>query len=1229
MGRLRVRDANNIRWIDICQSEFYVRNASNTAWYRLLPARGLSVRHGSNEYWIPIGCTTDDPTMNCPDEYGGTPDGNGENGSGPGNPSGGGGGGNGGGDNGGGDNGGGGGNGGNGGGVNTGGGTDFDPNSPYSPGYGLVTDADNNSGSDDGNGDSSLIDAGNGDLVLLNPDGDAETFDPGKDDLGGNGGDNSGGGGNGSDGGKGTFADPYVCPVSISGRGYQVTEFYVDLGQVSGTVKVHYNIIGRASIDVYHGGKLKASTKGKKTGRGVLKWEYSVAQAKGSSKVFIRVRADKGSSWNVLVQCPAIEEQDDYGTPSQPATCRGTFSPNHGGGAGVHENTHTMGKSGKVVIEYQMWYQPDKMDILYRGQIIASTNTFVSGTGRLVFNLSAVGSDTDITVRVTSLDGTTSWTYIMTCPDETGSSLYPKPCGNDSATTSGGAGITDTYFDLTGEKAGTMAVRYQMWNIPDTCEVYQNGTLIATTNSPVAGENRLRFEFNPANGTELRVRIIGPDNKTSWSFLIECPDDATPPVINAGNVSVREGAAGQTSQMCFPVTLSKASTSPVTVDYATAGGTATGTVANARILARDSYNNPFIAVVDGVGVGKVVMDGGFPKFYNNRWVEPLPQPSSDSVFNSWSRMANGEYYVNNAATPSGSQAKSWTYNSENASISATINSSAYIGFISPDPWANYAYECTLSSNDDDDDTIGVIAAFVREGSSNQAIMAVRQQGGNSYAGGNNNFALFYSVNGAPTTLIEQRNFGTTSSRWSGKYTRVRVEREGDIIRVYCSNWNSTTIDPSSVLTVDLNSNADFARFKGQSRFGFTAFSQLGARFSEIQFEGIGMEPAFTYMKNAVRWMANPSSPAPKKVLIVSDAVTAANYSIGTKAADFGIGVPKAIQSLGYTTVLSDMAAWGVPAAIPLSVMKQYAAIVYFGSAYPSAGKLTAETANNFAQYVADGYGLFLITDHDVFQESINLVAKKFNARFYGSVDRSPVSVAAMISAHGDHPIWDGLQSSTLFATGSEGNIEITQTNQEYKPKSGTVTFAPGETSKTVCIDTYGDGNQEADKTVNIVLSNPNNGSIGTGTGVGTIIDDDSPLCKQNPTAPVYERAGGPNGSYLIYVQPDFNCAAGNTMYLMMRDFNFANSGAHVFQLTVDDDYELYIDCKLVATGTIGAVRTHTINVSAGLRNLILRYSNVPACTPSYVAMSIQYQGNVVMVTRGADWKGQANVLGSL
>ncbi|HEX2031687.1 MAG TPA: Calx-beta domain-containing protein [Actinomycetota bacterium] len=54
----------------------------------------------------------------------------------------------------------------------------------------------------------------------------------------------------------------------------------------------------------------------------------------------------------------------------------------------------------------------------------------------------------------------------------------------------------------------------------------------------------------------------------------------------------------------------------------------------------------------------------------------------------------------------------------------------------------------------------------------------------------------------------------------------------------------------------------------------------------------------------------------------------------------------------------------------------------------------------------------------------------------------------------------------------------------------TITFNPGETSKTVTVAVRGDSLAEGDETFFVNLSNPTNATIADGQGVGTILDDD-------------------------------------------------------------------------------------------------------------------------------------------
>jgi hypothetical protein len=61
---------------------------------------------------------------------------------------------------------------------------------------------------------------------------------------------------------------------------------------------------------------------------------------------------------------------------------------------------------------------------------------------------------------------------------------------------------------------------------------------------------------------------------------------------------------------------------------------------------------------------------------------------------------------------------------------------------------------------------------------------------------------------------------------------------------------------------------------------------------------------------------------------------------------------------------------------------------------------------------------------------------------------------------------------------------------DYIATSGTVTFAPGETSKTIVVQVCGDTIDEPDETFVVNLSQPTNATIADNQAVGTIIDDE-------------------------------------------------------------------------------------------------------------------------------------------
>jgi Calx-beta domain/FG-GAP-like repeat len=71
------------------------------------------------------------------------------------------------------------------------------------------------------------------------------------------------------------------------------------------------------------------------------------------------------------------------------------------------------------------------------------------------------------------------------------------------------------------------------------------------------------------------------------------------------------------------------------------------------------------------------------------------------------------------------------------------------------------------------------------------------------------------------------------------------------------------------------------------------------------------------------------------------------------------------------------------------------------------------------------------------------------------------------------------------------NGTATTGDNDYIAKSGTLTFAPGETTKTITIEVKADNKREADETFYVDLfGNSGNSRFGKSRGVGTIVNDD-------------------------------------------------------------------------------------------------------------------------------------------
>ncbi len=101
----------------------------------------------------------------------------------------------------------------------------------------------------------------------------------------------------------------------------------------------------------------------------------------------------------------------------------------------------------------------------------------------------------------------------------------------------------------------------------------------------------------------------------------------------------------------------------------------------------------------------------------------------------------------------------------------------------------------------------------------------------------------------------------------------------------------------------------------------------------------------------------------------------------------------------------------------------------------------------------------------------------------------------------------------MTATGGQANISISRATVSvnyravsgtakreihFNEAEGTVTFPPLTLTKQITVRVRQDRIPESSETFTVVLSRASNAAIGKGTGVGTIIDDDTPALATAP-----------------------------------------------------------------------------------------------------------------------------------
>ncbi len=152
--------------------------------------------------------------------------------------------------------------------------------------------------------------------------------------------------------------------------------------------------------------------------------------------------------------------------------------------------------------------------------------------------------------------------------------------------------------------------------------------------------------------------------------------------------------------------------------------------------------------------------------------------------------------------------------------------------------------------------------------------------------------------------------------------------------------------------------------------------------------------------------------------------------------------------------------------------------------------LTVTLSSPSGATIATGSATGTITNDDVAQTPPT-VSIANASKSEGNSGTSNLAFTVTLSKTSTSPVT--VQYATSNGTATAGS--------DYTATSGTITFAAGETSKTVNVAVTGDTTVESNETLTVTLSSPSGATIATGSATGTITNDDAAAQPGGPAVP--------------------------------------------------------------------------------------------------------------------------------
>lgn len=440
------------------------------------------------------------------------------------------------------------------------------------------------------------------------------------------------------------------------------------------------------------------------------------------------------------------------------------------------------------------------------------------------------------------------------------------------------------------------------------------------------------------------------------------------------------------------------------------------------------------------------------------WSEEIKGESLDEIFNEGLRFS----HISSSWTDhcNAGEESSWYWDNTLQSFVQPRNTSNFNGFITKEVYDCYTHSCRIKSTDGDDDLNGLVIGHVFDSFGNPHTLTVVCGRGDA---GGNDLAIWYNYHHPNAQVLAYKSLNGRGS-WSSVSANgilIEVKKNKNLISVCSSRFNSTILDESMRLDIDLDNYAWGTLFSGPVRYGYCNWSQAYSFYQDVQFTS-------TYVATTTEIVAsvNLSKDATNGLEVKPDGLYAERFRISATANN---GLIK--KNDGYWVE-----------ALKVSP-DAYNALQKKANGYYVPETRVSSQADNSLQKLADG--TFYVRDYRnirvVTQNNHGFVVGDFiyyhhinayqKAKAIDSYDANIVGmVTRVINANQFEYQWAGFFATNIFST-SNGYIQgmpiyISETDpgkvvQEQPDISKTVGYPVENAGIIICVERGIQYNQEA------------------------------------------------------------------------------------------------------------------------------------------------------------------------